>query len=258
MLRFRHLFAFVPLLLIIACGNDPVTPSPITTGVATRTAIRTEIATQTPPPAVSTATPVPSTATPVSPTLSPILPTLTLSAQQVKATTTAIARATKTGVAAGISADKTLTANAKRGVANATATAVKFASYAITPPGGTFTNGTSDMYINCNLQYLYELGYNVAGKGSKWVAVSMKITNTGTDTLYVNPLYLSLVSTAGETVAIDVNTYDLSKPLQSVELAPNRFVTGAVAFYVGHSFIPGTLVWKSLDQNLEVPIVQTP
>jgi hypothetical protein len=74
--------------------------------------------------------------------------------------------------------------------------------------------------------------------------------------VHVNPLNFTLVSTNGATESYDSNTFLLSNYLDAVDIRPNNYTSGWIAFLVTKEFIPGELVWDEIfGETVSVPIV---
>lgn len=101
------------------------------------------------------------------------------------------------------------------------------------------------------------IGYSCVNNpdSAKFIRIAIKVLNAGDRSIYVNPLYVTLRSTDGETYTHNSSTYSLSKPMESVALQPGAYTTGALAFIVGRSEKVFTLIYTSPDGSVAKPIV---
>ena len=181
------------------------------------------------------------------------------------ATALAVANATSTALTAqreatstALTAQREATSTAQTKAANAQATikAREYESYKTTAPTGDFSASGGNVAISCRLEYQKCISSWCADSNSKFILVGVSVQNVGSGTVHVNPLNFTLVSTQGSTVSYDSNTFLLSDYLDAVDVRPNNYTSGWIAFLVNKNFIPGELVWEEIfGETVEVPIV---
>lgn len=180
--------------------------------------------------------------------------TATAQTQAANATSTAEAKAAiAAAAAASKAADATSTAEAQ---ASADAQR-KYNSYKYNAPPGNFSASGDHAAISCRLQYQQCISDWCANANSKFILVSVGVASIGPDVLSVNPLNFTLVSTDGQAVALDDNTFALGNYLKAIDIQPGTHTGGWLAFLVTKDFIPGRLVWQQIfGVTINVTIVE--
>ena len=88
--------------------------------------------------------------------------------------------------------------------------------------------------------------------------LNIAVTNNGSDSLSVNPLDFTLVSTNGGALTVSTETFGLSGYLDAIDIQPGTYTGGRIAFLTTKDFIPGQLVWQGFGDNVAVTIVELP